>query len=95
MLLIASEQASCRLSKRALVKVRNFKFDWSLRSTRGGLFRALSLLQRQAVKVPMALPRVALVNIQGLMTMSSLGMSGEGWETRWWGQVCRSPPPSV
>lgn len=34
------------------------------------------------MKVLMALPRVALVNIQDLMAFSSLGMSGEGWEAR-------------
>lgn len=32
MLVLASEQASCRLSKPKLVKVRNCKFDWSIRS---------------------------------------------------------------
>lgn len=53
LLVLASEQASCRLSKPTLVKVRNFKPEKSLRSIRDGLyFRASVLIPEENCQTP-------------------------------------------
>lgn len=36
----------------------------------------------------MNLQGVDLLDTQGLVDISSLGLSGEGWETGWWGGEC-------